>query len=158
MRNFWMSLFFFCAAIPVLTVAEGGFSMEAAPVEKVIHVSDPLKIKLSSSCPDGYSARAWRLVAYVPNLPADFVAVTGAKVTPSTLREWDTVFIMNWEWTIPTDGILVKSTDQYPSGDYKMSLYIHFSGKTPDGEKLPDKMISQDVLFTLKKGGRRDTQ
>lgn len=149
MRNLWLIVF--CVAIPILNATEKCFSMEALPTEKIICGSAPLKIKLSSSCPEGFSVKAWRLVAYVPNVPTDFVPVTGAKVTPDKLREWDTVFIMDWKWEIPSDGIFVKTTDQYPAGDYKMFLYILFAGNTADGEKLPDKMLSQAVLFTIKK-------
>ncbi|OQA85968.1 MAG: hypothetical protein BWY31_01587 [Lentisphaerae bacterium ADurb.Bin242] len=141
-----------CAAGLALNATEKTFSMNAVPAEKIFQVNAPLKVKLESSCPDGYSVKAWRLVAYVPNIPNNFSSVTGAKVNPNKLKEWSTVTIMAWNWEIPGDGILVKSTDKWPEGDYKMSLFILFTGKTPDGKKLPDKMLSQDILFTLKTG------
>ncbi|MBR4663364.1 MAG: hypothetical protein IKO93_05775 [Lentisphaeria bacterium] len=129
---------------------DGTFSINPDVQSKVIEAGAPLKIKLNWNCPAGYMPKAWRLVAYVPNLPSSFVQVTGNKVTPNKLKEWSTVFIMDWRWMIPADGMLVKTTAKWPSGDYKMALYVIFQARDKDN-KVKSKMISKNILFTLKR-------
>ena len=117
---------------------------------KVIPAGSPLKIKLAWKCPEGYTPKAWRLIAYVPNVPSDFAKITGNKITPNKLKEWSTVFIMDWVWKIPADSVLVKATGKWPAGDYKMALYVIFQGRDKDN-KLQTKMVSRNILYTLKR-------
>ena len=138
----------FCA-FAVLHGKEQTFILDPEVQPMVIQKGSPLKIQLRWNAPAGYKPKAWRLVAYVPNVPADFVKATGSKVTANKLKEWSSVFIMNWIWKIPADNILIKETLRWPSGDYKMALYILFESRDKN-KKVKNKMIAQNILFTLK--------
>ncbi len=131
---------------------EKAFELQPEIQTKVIQPGSPLRIKLGWKCPEGYAPKAWRLVAYVPNLPSDFAKVTGNRITPNKLKEWSTVFIMDWVWKIPADSVLVKATGKWPAGDYKMALYIIFETRDANN-KIRNKMISKNILFTLKRQG-----
>ena len=126
------------------------FEIRPEVLEKVIPAGSPLKIKLNWKCPEGYVPKAWRLVAYVPNVPSVFAKATGARITPDKLKEWSTVFIMDWVWKIPADSILVKNTKTWPAGDYKMALDIIFQARDKNN-KLQTKMVSRNILYTLKR-------
>ena len=126
------------------------FEIKPEVQERVIPAGSSLKIKLNWKCPEGYVPKAWRLIAYVPNVPSGFAKVTGHKITPNKLKEWSTVFIMDWVWKIPADSILVKNTKTWPAGDYKMALYVIFQGRDKDN-KLQTKMVSKNILYTLKR-------
>lgn len=138
----------FCA-FTTLHGKEKTFVLSPEVQPMVIQRGTPLQIRLRWQAPDGYKPKAWRLVAYVPNVPADFVKATGSKVTANKLKEWSSVFIMNWIWKIPADNILIKETLRWPSGDYKMALYILFESRDKN-KKVKNKMIAQNILFTLK--------
>ena len=129
---------------------DNSFELKPEVVTSVIQPGAPLKIKFGWKCPEGYTPKAWRLIAYVPNVPANFAEVTGSKIIPHKSKEWSTVFIMNWIWKIPADNILIKETEKWPAGDYKMDLYILFQAKDKNN-KVQSKMIRENVLFSLKK-------
>ena len=57
---------------------------------------------------------------------------------------------MDWVWKIPADSVLVKATGKWPAGDYKMALYVIFQGRDKDN-KLQTKMVSRNILYTLKR-------
>ena len=139
-----------CCAVFGLYGKDAAFSLQPAAVPSVIQAGTPLKIKLAWKCPEGYVPKAWRLVAYVPNLPSDFAKVTGNKITPHKMKEWSSVFIMNWIWKIPADYVLVKDTKNWPAGDYRMSLYIMFEARDKNN-KVISKMVNENILFTLKR-------
>ena len=149
MKKFLLSIMLACAVTGLLAQSNA-FSVTPEVQTQVIQPGTPLKIKFSWTCPAAFAPKAWRLIAYVPNIPGDFALVTGNKVIPHKMKEWSSVFIMNWNWRIPANSVLVKNTAKWPAGDYKMALYILFQGKGKDG-KLQTRMISKNILFSLKK-------
>ena len=149
MIRFIIASALFCAILG-LSGKDRTFEISPEVQEKVIPAGSPLKIKLTWKCPEGYAPKAWRLIAYVPNVPSDFAKITGNKITPNKLKEWSTVFIMDWVWKIPADSVLVKNTKTWPAGDYKMALYVIFQGRDKNN-KLQTRMVSRNILYTLKR-------
>lgn len=129
---------------------DAGFTLKPEVLTKVVQPGSPLKMTFKWTCPEGYVPKAWRLVAYVPNIPSDFAKVTGNKITPHKMKEWSSVFIMNWIWKIPADKVLEISTAKWPEGDYKMALYILLEARDAQN-KVKNKMIAENILFTIKK-------
>lgn len=148
MKNLLLGLVLLCTVFAFGNDKE--FTLTPTVVANVVKVGEPVKIKIAYKCPEGYTAKAWRLVAYVPNIPSNFAEVTGNKVIPHKMKEWSSVFIMNWDWKVPADNILVKDTAKWPAGDYRMALYVLFQAKDKDN-KVITKMINENILFTLKK-------
>ncbi len=148
MKNLLLGLALLCTVFAFGNDKE--FALTPTVVANVVKVGEPVKIKIAYKCPEGYTAKAWRLVAYVPNIPSNFAEVTGNKVIPHKMKEWSSVFIMNWDWKVPADNILVKDTAKWPAGDYRMALYVLFQAKDKDN-KVITKMINENILFTLKK-------
>ena len=126
------------------------FELKPEVLTKVVDAGSPLKMTFKVTAPKEYVPRAWRLVAYVPNIPANFSQVTGCKVIPHKMKEWSSVFIMNWIWQIPADKVLEISTAKWPEGDYKMALYILLEARDAQN-KVKNKMIAENILFTIKK-------
>ena len=142
--------FVFFFAVCGLFGKDAEFVLQPEVLTKIVQPGAPLKMTFKCTCPEGYVPKAWRLVAYVPNIPSNFAQVTGNKITPHKMKEWSSVFIMNWIWKIPADKVLEISTAKWPEGDYKMSLYILL--ETRDAQnKIKNKMIAENILFTIKK-------
>ena len=125
------------------------FELKPEVLTKVLDAGSPLKMTFKVTAPKEYVPRAWRLVAYVPNIPANFSQVTGCKVIPHKMKEWSSVTVMAWDWSMPADKILVKDTAKWPKGDYRMALYILLEAKGADN-KLKHKYLNENVLFTVK--------
>ena len=149
MKKIILSVLSACAAV-ILSAQDKPFSITPDVQTKVIQAGSPLKVKIAWKCPEGYAPKAWRLIAYVPNIPADFAKVTGSKINQHKMKEWSDVVIMNWLWKIPADAVLEKDTAKWPAGDYRMVLYITFQGKDKDG-RLQTKMASENIFFTIVK-------
>ena len=125
------------------------FELKPEVLTKVVDAGSPLKMTFKVTAPKEYVPRAWRLVAYVPNIPANFSQVTGCKVIPHKMKEWSSVHVMAWDWKVPADKILVKDTAKWPKGDYRMALYILLEAKDANN-KVKHKYLNENVLFTLK--------
>lgn len=119
-------------------------------IDKIVTAPSPVKIKVESGIPATHQARAWRVIAYLPNVPPDFPKQTGFKVNPHKMKEWSTVQIMNWNWNIPASGILELSTMNWPEGDYGLLLYLLCRPKEKT-EKLPDLYLNQTFIITVQK-------
>lgn len=149
MKKTILAVTLFCAFLGLYGKGKA-FEFKPEVLTKVIKPGEQLKIKLNCKAPANYTPRAWRLVAYVPNVPNDFAKATGGKITPNKLKQWSTVHVMNWIWHVPADKTIVKSTAKWPAGDYKMACYIILQEKDKNN-KIQTKMLSAEVLFMLKK-------
>ena len=105
-------------------------------MEKAVKSSLPVTLSIRPETEGDYVARAWRVIAYLPNVPPEFPKEAGFKVNHHAQKEWSTVQIMEWNWNIPASGVLELPTLKWPEGDYGLVLYVLFQGKDKE-KKLP---------------------
>ena len=124
--------------------------LQIKTVDKIVTSPSPVKIKIESGIPDTHQVRAWRVIAYLPNVPPEFPKQTGFKINPHKMKEWSTVQIMNWEWNIPVSMILELPTTNWTEGDYGLVLYLLCRPRGKKGN-LPDLYLNQPFTITVRK-------
>ena len=63
--------FVFFFAVCGLFGKDAEFVLQPEVLTKIVQPGAPLKMTFKCTCPEGYVPKAWRLVAYVPNIPSN---------------------------------------------------------------------------------------
>ncbi len=113
---------------------------------------ETISFKMESKCPEGYRLAGWNATAYVRSVPADFAKNLNLKISGKDPK-WQTAPFHKWVWYSKgkekTEDSF-KTTEQWPEGDYQISITAIFR-VSDKPEVKTDKYRASQIVFTIEK-------
>ena len=113
---------------------------------------EAISFKIEPKCPEGFRMAGWNATAYVRNVPADFAKSLNLKITGKDPK-WQTAPFHKWVWYPKgkeKTADLLKTTAQWPEGDYQISITVIFR-KIDKPEVKTDQYRASQIVFSIEK-------